>query len=338
MTCRLSVVTAARSDNHGGGFLRRFELFTGTLLELAARHKLAGELIVVDWNSPHGATPLERSLGGRPSPHFAVRFVRVSPELHSTIKNSNLIGFFQMIAKNVGIRRARGEWILATNCDVLFSDELVQFFASGNLDKTKTYRIDRTDVPAEAPADSLDTRLSWARANVMRCHGRWDSVITGQSNVFVIKLRRALLNLFLGIPVLRGRWGDRFRLHLNACGDFEMLDRDAWFAMHGYPELPLYSLNIDSILHYGAAALGKDEVILSYPNQLFHLEHANGWASMNARELYESFRKLPWLDMGLVHQLGSEMMRDKKPIVFNGDDWGFGGHDLPDEWIPETPT
>jgi len=35
-----------------------------------------------------------------------------------------------MIAKNVGIRRTRGEFVLATNIDVLFDEGLIAYIAS----------------------------------------------------------------------------------------------------------------------------------------------------------------------------------------------------------------
>jgi len=40
-----------------------------------------------------------------------------------------------MIAKNVGIRRARGRFVLCTNVDLLFSDKMVRFLAFGRLDE-----------------------------------------------------------------------------------------------------------------------------------------------------------------------------------------------------------
>jgi len=36
-----------------------------------------------------------------------------------------------MIAKNVGIRRARGRFVLSTNIDILLSNELVDYIAAG---------------------------------------------------------------------------------------------------------------------------------------------------------------------------------------------------------------
>ena len=77
-----------------------------------------------------------------------------------------------MIAKNVGIRRSRGEYVLGTNLDIVFSSELMQFLAARQLDPGAMYRIDRHDVSSEIPAEAtLDELLSF-------CHGRMLRVFT----------------------------------------------------------------------------------------------------------------------------------------------------------------
>jgi len=43
------------------------------------------------------------------------------------IAHGDKLPLFQMIAKNVGIRRARGRFVLVTNIDILFSDAVIQF-------------------------------------------------------------------------------------------------------------------------------------------------------------------------------------------------------------------
>ena len=62
-----------------------------------------------------------------------VRIIEVPPELHRRFRHSENLPLFQMIAKNVGIRRARGRFVLATNIDILLSDELVRALARGEL-------------------------------------------------------------------------------------------------------------------------------------------------------------------------------------------------------------
>ena len=47
--------------------------------------------------------------------------------LHGCYAHAEALPLYQMIAKNVGPLRARGEFLLATNIDILFSDELMAF-------------------------------------------------------------------------------------------------------------------------------------------------------------------------------------------------------------------
>jgi hypothetical protein len=78
-----------------------------------------------------------------------------------------------MIAKNVGIRRARGAFILATNIDIVFSDELVQFLASRRLERGRMYRIDRYDVMSDVPVDgTLDEQLAYCGSHLIRVCAR----------------------------------------------------------------------------------------------------------------------------------------------------------------------
>jgi len=51
-------------------------------------------------------------------------------------------GVKEPTARNAGIRSARGEFILSTEIDLVFSDELMRFLASRQLKKRRIYRID----------------------------------------------------------------------------------------------------------------------------------------------------------------------------------------------------
>jgi len=130
----LSIVVAARNDQHRGCFLRRLQLFVSGLLEQAKIHGLDSELIIVEWNPPPERPKLKEALTWpRETRPCAVRIIEVPQELHRRYRNADRLPLYQMIAKNVGIRRARGRFVLATTADLLFSNELVEFLASGKL-------------------------------------------------------------------------------------------------------------------------------------------------------------------------------------------------------------
>ncbi|MDF1664085.1 MAG: hypothetical protein P1V97_20115, partial [Planctomycetota bacterium] len=102
-----------------------------------------------------------------------VRVVTVPAELHQTFKCSESLPLYQMIAKNVGIRRARGEYVLATNIDLLFSDELCHYLATAKLDKNTMYRIDRHDVEKDVPLGaSVEAQLEYCKNHLIRVNAR----------------------------------------------------------------------------------------------------------------------------------------------------------------------
>src|SRR5216683_779231 len=76
---------------------------------------------------------------------------------------------FQMIAKNVGIRRALGEYIIATNIDIIFSDELFAWMKRDSLGDGVVYRSDRWDIPNEIQLEpDIEILLKRARSEAIR--------------------------------------------------------------------------------------------------------------------------------------------------------------------------
>jgi hypothetical protein len=170
----LSVVVTARNDDHGGSLLRRMQVFVDAWINQAKRHNLPSELILVEWNPPAERERLATALRWpRATGPCQVRIIEVPAEIHSQYRNATALPLYQMIAKNVGIRRARGEFILATNIDIVFSDELMKFLAARRLEHGKMYRIDRTDVMSDVPVDgTLDEQLAYCSSNLIRVFAR----------------------------------------------------------------------------------------------------------------------------------------------------------------------
>ena len=148
---QLSVVAVSRNDNHGGDLRGRTQHFVDGFITQCLRHRLAAELILVEWNPPSDRPPLEESLQW-PAEFgpASVRIVTVPPEVHAEYPHSADLPLFQMVGKNVGIRRARGQYVLATNIDILFDDELVRYMRN-KLEPGTMLRVDRYDVPSDLP-------------------------------------------------------------------------------------------------------------------------------------------------------------------------------------------
>src|SRR5262245_18528875 len=172
----LSVVVTTRNDDHGGDPLKRLQALVDTFDAQCRRTGLDAELIVVEWNPPSDR-PSVGSLLRLPEPASCTyRFIEVPPALHQRLKYADVLPLFQMIAKNVGIRRARGQFVLATNIDIIFSNELVAQLASRALDSGTLYRVDRHDIEPNVPLNaSLDDQIEYCRTHQLRVHTRWGS-------------------------------------------------------------------------------------------------------------------------------------------------------------------
>lgn len=178
---QISFVVTSRNDNHGGSLLRRMQVFVTALLAQCDRHELPAELIIVEWNPPSDRPDLQAALKWPDRPGYCrVRIIRVPESIHRRLEHSDVLPLFQMIAKNVGLRRARGKFLLATNIDIIFSDELFQLFASGHFEQGKMYRIDRHDVMSDVPLEaSVSEQLEYCRTHQIRVNTREGSFSVG---------------------------------------------------------------------------------------------------------------------------------------------------------------
>ncbi len=170
----LSLVVTARNDDHGGDFLRRMQIFVTGWIAQARRYRIPSELIIVEWNPPPGRPPLNDVLQWPPDfGPCEVRFIEVPPELHARYPHAGALSLYQMIGKNVGIRRARGQFVLATNIDILFSDELAEYLSAQRLEPGRMYRIDRHDAMSDVPVDApVEEQLAWCGTHLIRVNRR----------------------------------------------------------------------------------------------------------------------------------------------------------------------
>jgi hypothetical protein len=336
----LSLVATSRNDNHGGNTLYRTQIFVDSFLEQCARHQLPAELILVEWNPPADRQPLAEIIRwDRQNEWVTCRVITVPPELHQRIHYGSVLPLFQMIAKNVGIRRARGEFVLATNIDIILSEELVAFIAGRNLDPSRTYRCDRFDVDSSIPDTvSLDEKLEFAWTHLVRKNRRLkpDELVEMQQREEPVEKLAAFhqatghfdvettggVTAVVAKDSVPAHW-----LHLDACGDFTLLHRDGWAAIHGYPELETFSLHIDSLGVQCAHWAGFRETALLPSAVCFHIEHAlgSGYVRENATPMYERLRAqgINWLDYEVVEPLFVEMAETKRAIDFNDESWGI---------------
>jgi hypothetical protein len=325
----LSIVVASRNDNHGGDMLNRMVVFVKGLLAQTERHRLCAELIMVEWNPPQDRAPLSSLL---PQParggYLTIRYVIVPPGIYARYRHAKEIPLFQMIAKNVGIRRAKGEFVLCTNIDLLFSDSLFRKLAARGLRNDTFYRANRCDVVNRIqPEWPVDEQLVWCEQNTIRrigmdpCFPKVNMEHLGMNDKAWLKKWAAdkLARVFFRAPERR----QYYSIDSFACGDFTLMAHAAWLHIEGYAELDLYSIHVDTLGLIAAASLGYRQVTFPKDACTYHMDHPDGWSSMSAREKIKFLQERPGIDYGLIFEMAMVVLKEKDGLRLNPPNWGF---------------
>jgi hypothetical protein len=356
----LSVVAASRNDDHGGDPLHRTQIFINCFAQQCDKHRLPAEMILVDWNPvadrPGLASVLQLPTG---SQYCSARVITVPASLHNSIKYGDRLAFFQMIAKNVAIRRARGAFVVATNIDIVFSDELVAFLAKQTLDPHRMYRVDRYDIKTDLSTGvGVDIVLDKAWRSIIRtnrranlqefldpiyghdaaCRDCTPNIMPGQH-----QSEKIALVMDDGHWQLRPHPGSPIEhLNTNACGDFTLLSKSGWAEIRGYPDFEAFSFNIDSMGLVMAHYHGLHETSLLPPCVCFHIEHGlgSGYTPEGEQKLFDRIRVKRILspDWPVLNPWVEQMRSNQRSLPFNRDDWGLADYDLPEQPLGSRPT
>jgi hypothetical protein len=198
-TPRLSLVVAGRNDDYGKDFrerLFRTSLHNSALLEAAG---IDFEYVLAEWN-PLPDRPLLSDEFVERVPN--ARTVVIPPAVHQEYSLNPGMPFHEMAAKNAALRRARGEFVIVTNADILFSEGLVHRIATGQFAADTLYRAHRIDVKPELAWDEMKNPLN--------------QLPSGEG--------------LLPPP-----------LYLGAGGDFCLASRDLWHSLRGFNEAVRFS-------------------------------------------------------------------------------------------------
>ncbi len=335
----LSVILTSRNDGYAGGMLPRLQICVDSLLEQADQHQLELELVLVDWNPPATKAPLKDALDwSKTGCYSSVRVIEVPPEVHQQLKFSDKLPFLAHTARNVGIRRARGKFVLVTATDILFSESLIAYLAAKELCIEKNYRVSRHDVPASViQIDSLAERLAFCEQN------------------FGYVYRLAETGMY-GLPLL----------HTYASGDFVLLSKENYVRLHGIPEeREFHSMHFDTFFCYMMYAAEIPEVVLNDPHRIYHMDHAS-FTDPKVTTLQKSIQKAPLLSQRRRNQLSwlagkilgqrssldrlgvpyinkyggrvlkrmlTDLAQKKIPVAYNDHTWGLGNYVLPESEI-----
>jgi hypothetical protein len=139
-----SFIVTTRNDNHGGNMYLKNQFFVNRWAYNVKKLDINCELIIVDWNSEKNLR--NKIIIPKLNPNQSIRIIEVPNRIHKKFKNYKKLNMFQMIAKNVGARRALGKYLILTNIDIIFSNSLLEFLKNKKLNENFIYRVDRYDI------------------------------------------------------------------------------------------------------------------------------------------------------------------------------------------------
>jgi hypothetical protein len=199
----LSIIVTGRNDNLGGDFNGRFFRALRFNHEQLSNAGVAHEFVFVEWRPVPQRTYLATVLAGE----FAdldpgqLRSFVVDPMYHDALSLNRRLQFQEFIAKNVGIRRARGDFLLTTNTDIYLSRPVVTCLAEKVLERGILYRAARHDLKSSIDVSWVDWKL-----------------LEEERNCEVVN--------YINPP-----------LFSNASGDFLLLDGETYDRLRGFNEV-----------------------------------------------------------------------------------------------------
>jgi hypothetical protein len=235
MTPQLSIVLVGRNDDFGGDFNGRMFAaaeFNHYHLEAAG---IPHEYVLVEWN-PIPGKPYLAELVGRRLPWWHQRYV-VDPAWHTRLSVNPKLVFMEFFAKNVGIRRASGRFILTTNTDIWLSREVTRTLP--RLRSHTLYRTIRVDLKRDVGYDGMTYEILEHPESFLR------------SNVLTRDY------------------------YSNASGDFLLLDGETLRGLRGFNEVFRQAkIHKDSNFCVHARRRGVPVDVIG---QVYHLDHESSW-------------------------------------------------------------
>jgi hypothetical protein len=245
---KISAVIVSRNDNYGGHLNERATYCFNSAIETY------DEVIYVDWNSPTHSLLYDIKNNIKFKGNF--KHMVISPEIASILTNNdpNAQKCCEVLARNIGLRRATGDWLISTNIDIIHPkrNELEKILNA--VDKDTFYTISRRHTDWEQIKKFHGGEINFSQWKELR-----DYLISNSEERY---FEETTVN------------GDDYSI-INCCGDFQIAPKHIWESIRGMEEELIYSLYADTNIQKKAVMHGFGLKAL-YSPALFHIEHGRG--------------------------------------------------------------
>jgi hypothetical protein len=283
---KISAVIVSRNDGYGGHLNERATYCFNSAIDTY------DEVIYVDWNSPTHSLLYDIKDNIQFKGNF--KHIVISPEIASVLTNGdpNAQKCCEVLGRNIGLRRATGDYLVSTNIDIIHPkrDQLEETIAQ------------------------LDIRSFYT---ISRRHTDWDIIKAFHNDEIPFSEWKSLREYLITNSEERHFEettvsGDNYSI-INCCGDYQIAFREIWNEIRGFEEALIYSLYADTNVQKKALMHGFGLKAIYNP-ALFHIEHGRGGGGF-----LDGINKVtndPY--RAIVYQNKTE----------NSDSWGFGDTEI----------
>lgn len=245
---KISAVIVSRNDGYGGHLNERATYCFNSAIDTY------DEVIYVDWNSETHSLLYDIKDNIKFKGNF--KHIIITPEIASVLTNNdpNAQKCCEVLGRNIGLRRATGDWLISTNIDIIHPkrDELENIL--NTVDQESFYTISRRHTDWDIIKNFHNGEIPFEKWKELREH----LILTSEERYF----EETTIS------------GDNYSI-INCCGDFQIAPYKVWNTIRGFEEELIYSLYADTNVQKKAVMHGFGLKAI-YTPALFHIEHGRG--------------------------------------------------------------
>jgi len=284
---KLSVCIVSRNDDYGWNLIERSTHCLNSMISTF------DEVWYVDWNSPLEVGSVINEIKPNLNLKGNLHHIVIPPDIASLLTNNDPDAAVccEVLGRNIGIRRATGDYIVSSNIDIIAPTrkDLDEFIKTSDINTF--YTISRRHIELK-PLDAWFGK----NKNEMIEPIRGALIVNSKERHFDEKVTA----------------GDDYSL-INCSGDFQWAHKNIWNTIRGFEEDLIYVLYSDTNVQKKAVMHGFDLKAV-YSPALFHIDHGPGGAGF----------------MGGINKRTNDMNRavNFQHETYNEEDWGLANTEI----------
>ena len=247
---KISAVIISRNDNYGGHLNER------AIYAINSAINTYDEVFYIDWNSETHS--LLYDIKDNLQLKGNLKHIVITPEVASILTNNDPQAqkCCEVLARNIGIRRATGDYIVSTNIDIIHPkrEDIENIINSSN--NNTMYTLSRREVTWDIIKEFHGGKMNF---------NEWDKL---RDYIYINSEERIVKE--------KTSTSDDYSI-INCCGDFQLAPKHIWNDIKGFEEDLIYPLYADTNVQKKSVKHGFNLKAIFNP-PMFHINHGSkGW-------------------------------------------------------------